>query len=99
MAYNLDFDLRMIKQSIKAYDRKDIENAISHISGGCIMKLFSKFHGEWDNYRAEYKYKKLADAAEILGIPVVESHTALEDTMTAYNVFRKMTDNRTDNKG
>ena len=85
-AYNAEFDIRMLKQThtlnkqiwpyeIQSYD---------------IMKVFSEFVGEWNSYHHGFKYFKLEDAGQIMGIPLPNTHRALADARLARELLLKI---------
>lgn len=75
-AYNSDFDLRLIKQSLtRAWLRWDLEDN----SFFCVMKLYARFIGEWDMKRASYRWHSLDMASRQTGIPLGNTHRAIDD--------------------
>ncbi len=86
-AYNVDFDIRMIRQTLKVYGM----SFPSSVKIECIMKLFAEMRGEWDFQRNHYRWFKLEEAAKILGIAIdMGLHRALADAMLAKEVLLKM---------
>lgn len=78
--YNADFDLRMMKQNhglVGMYWR----NPASQIF--CIMKLYADYYGTG-------RWQSLERAGRQCGIPLPNSHRALEDTRLARQVFLHM---------
>jgi DNA polymerase III epsilon subunit-like protein len=53
--YNVDFDLRLMKQSHTAPGY-----AVTWMRrlSFCIMKLYARFHGEWDRKRGAYRWSR-----------------------------------------
>ncbi len=58
--YNADFDTRMIQQTASHYGL--LTNNL-HKPVSCAMKWYAKFYGQWDAYRADFKWQKLSNAA------------------------------------
>ena len=59
--YNAEFDTRLIRQS-------HIQAGMEWVPLGaralCIMKLYAKIHGVWDDHHGSYTWQSLANAAE-----------------------------------
>lgn len=82
--YNDDFDLRMIRQSIRQPAWKPGFSTFD------IMKIFAEFIGEWDGKRFSYRYFKLDDARKYFNLPLPNSHRAADDALLARAVFLKI---------
>jgi len=82
-AYNAEFDLRMMKQSMLRY-RLNWRETFSAID---IMQIFAEYRGEWDASRAAYRFFSLEEAGRFLGIPLPNSHRALDDALLARAVL------------
>ncbi len=86
-AYNVDFDIRMIKQSLRVYGMSFPRSTKTE----CIMKLFAELNGEWDSARNHFKWVNLKRAADMVGVSVDKKlHRALADAMLAREVLLKM---------
>lgn len=86
-AYNSDFDLRLIKQSLtRAWLRWDLEDH----SFFCVMKLYARFAGEWDSKRGSYRWHSLDAAGRQAGLPLVNSHRAIDDALLARALLHYM---------
>ena len=110
--YNADYDRRMLRQSLLAHhilpgdidgllfpdvimpERKPDD--IPPLTFGCVMELFAAYYGEWNDYHGNYKFKKLAFAAEFLGIPSWKEHGALADAEATRQVLVAMTERADD---
>jgi DNA polymerase-3 subunit epsilon len=77
--YNVDFDLRMIRQShqINWMRWSDPQGAEFF----CIMKLYAQFYGLWNSKYGNYRWQSLDQAREQCGIPLPNSHRAKDDTL------------------
>ena len=78
--YNSEFDLRMMQQSHRKYwmdDQIPAENFF------CIMKLYARFFGEWDQRRRSYRWHSLDQAGKQCRIPLPNSHRAKDDALLA----------------
>jgi len=74
--YNSDFDLRLIKQSLKKYGLKwaNPDEVL------CLMKLYGRYRQVWDEYYNHYKWFKLTTAARESSIQLPEKiHRSLAD--------------------
>ena len=82
-AYNADFDIRMVRQTLKIYGF----HLPLGIKTACIMKLFAEYRGDWDYRKNHFKWFKLKEAAELCGIDPTGLHRALQDTQLAREVL------------
>ncbi len=87
--YNADFDLRLIKQSLKvhgiqlAFPTSDRRKCRIFTNGGSIhdaMAWYSQWVGEWNDYYGSYKWQKLPGG----------NHSALGDCEATLAVIREM---------
>jgi DNA polymerase-3 subunit epsilon len=86
-AYNSDFDLRLIKQSLqRAFLRWDLEDG----SFFCIMKLYARFAGEWDSRRGGYRWHTLDAASRQAELPLLNTHRAVDDARLARALLQYM---------
>lgn len=79
-AYNSDFDLRLLKQSNK---RSWLPWTLEDSQFFCIMKLYARFHGEWDYKRNNFRWHSLEAAGRQSGIRLPNSHRACDDALLA----------------
>lgn len=73
--YNADFDVRLLKQTCYANNTEEFP-----LSYWCVMKEFSKFVGEWNEYHNDYKYQKLTGG----------DHSALGDCLATLTFIERM---------
>ncbi len=87
--YNADFDLRLIKQSLKvhgiqlAFPTSDRRQCRIFTNGGSIhdaMLWYAQWVGEWNDYFDNYQWQKLPGG----------DHSALGDCKATLGVIRKM---------
>lgn len=87
--YNAEFDLRLIRQSIKPYkiqlafptsDRRGCRVFLNGGSIHCAMLQYSQFIGEWNEYHSNYKWQRLPGG----------DHSAIGDCRATLGVIRKM---------
>ncbi len=81
--YNAEFDLRMIQQSLAVHKipLRDKINAFD------VMKIYSDYEGNWDSARRRMKRFRLEDAGRNMGIPLPNSHRAVDDTKLTRALF------------
>lgn len=87
IAYNNDFDNRLIKQSLKQGRNLAAFELFLEQSDSCLMKLFAKYNGEF-NSSGSYKWKSLSYAAEYFGVPTDKAHRAKDDCLMALGVLK-----------
>jgi len=83
--YNAEFDMRMIQQTNARYGLATGTSAFSNFF--CIMKLFAQYYGDWDRARGSYRWQSLDFAGKHCGIPISNSHRAIDDTRLARAVL------------
>ena len=84
--YNSEFDIRIIKQSALAAECWI--PAFKNTQTVCVMSIYSKFVGEWDNKRGWWKRHKLTQAALDCGVSAQGAHRALADTRMTLGVLK-----------
>ena len=87
--YNVEFDLRLIKQSHKSswlrWSLPD-ENFFD------IMKLYARFFGDWDPMRRSFRYQSLEMAGRQCGIQLSNAHRAVDDCLLTRLLLHHMAD-------
>jgi DNA polymerase III subunit epsilon len=86
IAYNMDFDWRMLVQSAAVYGLPAFRTGDRQ----CAMKAYAQFHGMFDLKRRTYAYHKLGEACRHQKIPVIKAHNALSDARMTLALIRKM---------
>lgn len=87
IVYNADYDYRMFRQSSKAV-------GIPQIPPGdwqCAMLTYAEFYGDWNDYRGNYRWQRLSDAATQQNIKIENAHDALGDCLMTLGVLKAMT--------
>ncbi|HWQ47045.1 MAG TPA: 3'-5' exonuclease [Longilinea sp.] len=87
-AYNSEFDLRMLQQSLENYRLPWRE----HLQSVDIMRIYAEYRGEWDPNRRNYRFFKLDQAGKDLGISIPNAHRATADTLLARAVVHVIAD-------
>jgi DNA polymerase-3 subunit epsilon len=76
--YNVEFDLRLIKQSNQ---RTWMKSNLIESNFFDIMKLYAQYFGDWDPYRQSFRYQSLEMAGRQCGIHLPNSHGAIDDCL------------------
>lgn len=88
IAWNASFDYRMLIQSFNAWQVEP--PAIIHLANfECAMLQYSKFVGDWDARRGQYRWQKLPGA----------THSALDDCRATLAVLHQMAETRLSDEG
>ncbi|MEA3350659.1 MAG: 3'-5' exonuclease [Chloroflexota bacterium] len=89
--YNLDFDLRMLRQSHKRSWMQWREPAANFL---CVMRLYAKFYGQWNSKRGSYRWQGLDKAGQQCGLNLPNSHRAADDTLLTRAVLHYMANSK-----
>lgn len=85
--YNADYDLRIIDQT------SNLHNILETLwlEAECTMLAYAEFYGQWDDYREQWKWQRLGNAAKQQGV-VIEgtAHRALADCKMTLGVIASM---------
>lgn len=94
--YNADFDLRMIKQT---HARYWLDWPMDDRNFFCVMKLYAAFYGEIiekfgkrREKKKSYRFHKLEAAGVDCGIPLPNSHRAVDDALLTGALFNYIAD-------
>jgi DNA polymerase-3 subunit epsilon len=82
--YNAEYDIRLIKQSC---EKNGLYWSPPYSNAFCIMLLFSKYYGAWDDYHQSYTWQKLEFAGKLFNINIPNSHRAKDDTLLSRAVL------------
>jgi len=82
--YNADYDLARMRQSHLKH-RLEWQEPDGPIH--CLMKLYARFHGEWNPSRRSFRWQSLEQAARQCGIALSQHHRARQDAELARGVF------------
>jgi DNA polymerase-3 subunit epsilon len=77
VAYNSDFDYRLIVQSHARY-KLPWKDSLSFFD---LLKLYSRFRGEWDSVRRSWRYFSLEQAGKSANITLPNAHRSTADTL------------------
>ena len=99
IAYNLDFDLRMINQSLRNrgvstrpyQPMGNIAYATHWGPGLCAMRTFAQWHGAWNYSKKGYRWHKLDQATKLLGVEFPSpQHRAQSDALATVGVLQSL---------
>jgi DNA polymerase-3 subunit epsilon len=76
--YNVEFDLRLIKQSNQ---RSWLRTNLPDGSFFDIMQLYARFYGDWDPFRRSFRFQSLDLAGRQCGINLRNTHSAVDDAL------------------
>jgi DNA polymerase III epsilon subunit-like protein len=86
VAYNMDFDWRMLQQTAQVYGLPNVRVAHKH----CAMKEYARFKGQFDLKKRQYSWHSLSTACTQQKIPVENAHDALGDVRMTLALIRRM---------
>ena len=86
IAYNMDFDWRMLQQTVARYRLPSIRIG----KRDCAMKQYAKFKGKRSGQGRGYVWHKLTSALAQERIAVGDAHNALGDALMTLELVRKM---------
>ena len=86
IAYNMDFDWRMLQQTASRYRLPPMRIG----KRDCAMKQYARFKGARHSTGRNYVWHKLVVAAAQEGLPVGNAHDALGDARMTLSLIRKM---------
>ena len=87
--YNLDFDLRMMKQT---HARYWLDWPMDDKRFFCVMKLYAAFYGQPSRFGRGYRFHKLEAAGAACGIPLPNAHRAVDDALLTAALFKYIAD-------
>lgn len=88
VAYNADFDSKMIRYSNERHALPPIE----WHSFDCAMLQYARFEGTWNRKRGQYKWHKLITACLQMGFEPPDTHSAIADANSALALVQLMAD-------
>ena len=83
VAYNAAFDARLLRQTHQLHGI-----AAPVLTAVCLMRMYAKWHGEYDRDRDDWRWLKLTDAAAECGVLVEGAHRAFADAHMTLGVLR-----------
>jgi DNA polymerase III subunit epsilon len=86
IAYNMEFDWRMLAQTNALYKLPNFFTGARH----CAMLEYARYKGQFDLQRRTYRYYSLSQACKQQRIVVENAHDALGDVRLTLALMRKM---------
>ena len=86
VAYNMDFDARMLEQTARAFGLPPLRLG----KADCAMKQYARYKGARKSNGRGYIFHKLAEAARQERLELSPSHDALDDARATLALIRKM---------
>jgi len=74
LAYNAAFDERLVAQTCQRYSQ-----AVPEASWTCVMLLAAAHIGEWSHYHKSFRWHKLLDALDMVGVDLSGDECRLHD--------------------
>jgi DNA polymerase-3 subunit epsilon len=85
--YNVEFDLRLIKQSNQ---RSWIRSSLPDSSFFDIMQLYARYYGDWDPFHHSFRYQSLELAGRQCAIHLPNAHRAVDDCLLTRALLHHM---------
>lgn len=90
IAYNLDYDSRMLERDCRRHNLGVIGFFESH----CAMNQYAQFNGEWNDYHGNYRWVKLREVLAAFGLKHedfgTKEHDACTDARATLALIQKM---------
>ena len=86
VAYNADFDSRLLQQACRQYDLP----VIATQGWQCAMRRYAQYHGQWNPSRQSFTWLSLAAACAKERIPVTDAHSAVGDCLLTLRLIQRM---------
>ena len=87
LIYNAPYDSRLIRQSLAGQEAALAQ--AGQLSYGCIMELYARFYGQYNEYHGTYTWQKLVNAVGQCGLPMDgTAHRALADARSSLAVLQ-----------
>lgn len=90
IAYNANFDMRLIKQSYAAAFPAIGASLVFRNEWLCAMEAFASVYGEFKDGRDGYKWKKLSEAMAYYSLVQSGEHRALSDALSTLALIKAM---------
>lgn len=90
IAYNMDFDWRMLRQTAARYRLPPMRTG----KRDCAMKQYARFKGLRHSNGRNYVWHKLGVAAAQEGLQVIRAHDAFDDARLTLSLIHRMAESR-----
>jgi DNA polymerase-3 subunit epsilon len=85
--YNEEFDIKLMKQTT---EKNRIPWSAPYLATTCIMQLYARYFGEWNEYRGSFAWQSLEKAARQCRIELPNTHRARQDALLARAILEHM---------
>jgi len=85
--YNAEFDTRLMKQTTQKHG---IAWVAPYQATSCIMELYARYFGEWNDTRKSFAWQSLEKAARQCKIDLPNTHRAKDDALLARAILLHM---------
>ncbi len=94
VAYNVDFDRRILQQACALYNLPLVEAA----AWECAMKQYAAYFGAWNGAKRDFRWHKLeaACAGEGVNMYDLNAHSAVDDCRMTLRLIQKMAESYRD---
>ena len=86
VAYNAEFDRKMLNQTCAAHQLPRFPEAPWH----CAMLRFAEYYGQWNRARQSFAWQKLSAACALLGVAPAGAHSALGDARMTLRLVQRL---------
>lgn len=83
--YNTGFDVPVLNRAYRAASKESPE-----FFGNCAMNQYAEYNGDWNDYRGNYRWVKLTEAASAMGVKVENAHSALGDCQMTLGIVKAL---------
>ena len=84
--FNSSYDLRVLDQSLETVWKYRRRRNVR-----CIMEMYARFFGDWNDYHQSYTWQSLTNAAQQCGLAFDgKPHTALSDARMSLAILKHM---------
>jgi DNA polymerase III epsilon subunit-like protein len=91
IAYNADFEKRMLWQSAEPHKIDIYEQILKETSWHCAMELYAQYYGDYNEHFGSYRWQKLETAIYNLKIEVPgQAHHAAHDAAATAGIIQKL---------
>ena len=85
--YNEEFDIKLMKQTT---EKNRIPWSAPYLATTCIMQLYARYFGDWNEYRGSFAWQSLEKAARQCRLDLPNTHRAKDDALLARAILEHM---------
>jgi DNA polymerase-3 subunit epsilon len=86
VAYNADFDSRLLEQACEQYNLPVIETQ----AWQCAMKRYAQYHGQWNGAHNSFTWLSLTAACRKERVSAAGAHSALGDCLLTLRLIQRL---------